>query len=60
MENVAHAAATVKMQLRLSVHHAQSLLHAAHMLLQSKSHMESGAVFLKMIAQQFLKSAEFR
>jgi hypothetical protein len=46
---------------KLSAQHARLSRHAAHMRLQYKSHTESGAVSLKMIAQYCLakKSQQF-
>jgi hypothetical protein len=50
MESADRAVAIVKIQQKLFVHHAQSLLHVEHMHLQYKSHMEFGEAYQKMIA----------
>jgi hypothetical protein len=50
MENVVRAGAIVKTLQKQSVLHVQLLLHAEHMHLLCKSHMEFGVAFQKMIA----------
>jgi hypothetical protein len=58
MANADPVAAIARTQQRLSVHHAQSFNSVVITLLQFKSHMESGAVSLKMIAQQSCHAEE--
>jgi hypothetical protein len=50
MESADLADVTARTQRKLSAHHAQLLLHAVHMHLQFKSHMEFGEVYQKMTA----------
>jgi hypothetical protein len=52
MENVGHVAVIVRMQRRQSALPVRYFNVVATTLSQFKSHMEFGAVYLKMIAQQ--------
>jgi hypothetical protein len=60
MENVDPAVAIAKMQRRQSAHHVRSSQLAAPTRYQYKSLMESGAVYLKMIAAQSWFSAAYQ
>jgi hypothetical protein len=53
MVNAGHVAAIAKMLPKLFAVAAQYLMHVASTHSQCKSLMESGAVYLKMIASQF-------
>jgi hypothetical protein len=53
MENAGHVAATAKMLPKLFAVAARYLRHVASTHLPYKNLMESGAVYLKMIASQF-------
>jgi hypothetical protein len=58
MANADPVAAIARTQRKLSALHAQFFSYVVITLLQFKSHMESGAVSLKMIAQQSCRAEE--